>query len=75
MTPSSETENFLGLTPVFGCFGHSHFAILSTLNFGPLSTKLGGTVGAIKKLPTMTTDLIWAGITEKLPILRLAVSM
>ena len=42
--------HFLGLSPVFGRFGHSHFAILSVLNFGPLSTKLGGTVGAIKKI-------------------------
>ena len=30
--------------------GHSHFAIISSLNFGPLSTKLGGTVQAIKKM-------------------------
>ena len=30
--------------------GHSHFAIISILNFGLLSTKLGGTVRAIKKM-------------------------
>ena len=30
--------------------GHSHFAIISTLNFGPSSRKLGGTVWAIKKM-------------------------
>ena len=27
--------------------------------------KLGGTVGAIKRCPRMTTDLVRAGITEK----------
>ena len=41
--------------------GHSQFAIISTLNFGPSSRKLGG---------TMTTDLVPAGITEKRPFLR-----
>ena len=29
--------------------GHSHVRGISTLNFGPFSTKLGGTVRAIKK--------------------------
>ena len=38
---------FLGLTPVFG---HSHFRGATTLNFGPISTKLGGTVRVIKKM-------------------------
>ena len=38
--------HFLGLTPVFG---HSHVRGVPTLNFGPISTKLGGTVRAIKK--------------------------
>ena len=52
--------------------GHSHFAVISTLNFGPPLTKLGGTVPAIKIWPTMTTDLIWAVITEKRPFLCLA---
>ena len=37
----------MGLTPVFG---HSHFRGATTLNFGPISTKLGGTVRAIKKM-------------------------
>ena len=45
--------------------GHSHFAIISTLNLGPWSTKLGGTVRAIKKLPTMTTDLVPAELRRK----------
>ena len=39
--------HFLGLTPVFG---HSHFRGATTLSFGPISTKLGGTVRAIKKM-------------------------
>ena len=30
--------------------GHSHVRGISTLNFGPISTKLGGTVRAIKKM-------------------------
>ena len=30
-------------------FGHSHFRGATTLNFGPISTKLGGIVRAIKK--------------------------
>ena len=30
--------------------GHSHFRGISTLNFGPFSTKVGGTVRAIKKM-------------------------
>ena len=42
--------NFLGLTPVFAVFGHSHFRGATTLNFGPISTKLGGTVRAIQKM-------------------------
>ena len=33
---------------------------------------LGGTVKATKKWPTLTTDLVPAGITEKLPFLRFA---
>ena len=37
----------MGLTPVFG---HSHFRGATTLNFGPISTKLGGIVRAIKKM-------------------------
>ena len=31
-------------------FGHSHVRGVPTLNFGPISTKLGGTVLAIKKM-------------------------
>merc|ERR1712016_192839 len=40
-------SHFLGLTPVFG---HSHVRGVPTLNFGPISTELGGTVWAIKKM-------------------------
>ena len=64
--------HFLGLTPVLGCFGLVSLQSISTLNFGPLSMKLGGTVRAIKKWPTMTTDLVPAGITEKRSFLRFA---
>merc|ERR1712012_968548 len=35
--------HFLGLTPVFG---HSHVRGATTLNFGTISTKLGGSVRA-----------------------------
>ena len=31
-------------------FGHSHVRRATTLNFGPISTKLGGIVRAIKKM-------------------------
>ena len=42
--------HFLG-SPRFLAISHlCHFAIISTLNFGPSSTKLGGTVRAIKIL-------------------------
>ena len=37
----------MGLTPVFG---HSHVRGAPALSFGPISTKLGGTVRAIKKM-------------------------
>ena len=37
-------------SPLFlALLGHSHVRGISTLNFGPISTKLGGTVRAIKK--------------------------
>ena len=42
--------HFLGLTPVLALLGHSHVRGISTLDFGPISTKLGGTVRAIKKM-------------------------
>ena len=42
--------HFLGITPVLAIFGHSFFRGATTLNFGPISTKLGGTVRAIKKM-------------------------
>ena len=38
-------------SPLFlAVFGHSHFRGATTLNFGPISTKLGGIVRAIKKM-------------------------
>ena len=42
------------------------------INFGPSSSKLRGTPGPSKEWPTMTIDLVLAGITEKRPILCLA---
>ena len=40
-----------GGSPLFlALLGHSHVRGISTLNFGPISTKLGGTVRAIKKM-------------------------
>ena len=41
---------FQGSPRFLAISGHSHFAIISTLNFGPFSTKLGGIVQAIKKM-------------------------
>ena len=42
---------FWGLTPVFGPFlVHWRVRRATTLNFGPISTKLGGIVRAIKKM-------------------------
>ena len=35
--------------PFSAVLGHSHVRGINTLNFGPISTKLGGTVRAIKK--------------------------
>ena len=38
-------------SPLFlALLGHSHLRGIGTLNFGPISTKLGGTVRAIKKM-------------------------
>ena len=60
-------------SPLFlAVLGHSNFRGISTLNFGPFSTKLGGNVRAIKKIPRMTTDPVRARITEKRPFLRSA---
>ena len=60
-------------SPLFlAVFGHSHFRGATTLNFGPISTKLGGTVRVIKKWPRRTTDPVRAGITEKRAFLRSA---
>ena len=41
---------FQGSPRFLAISGHSHFAIISTLNFGPRSTKLGGAVEAINKI-------------------------
>ena len=41
---------FRGSTLFLALSGHSHVRGISTLNFGPFSTKLGGTVGIIKKM-------------------------
>ena len=38
-------------SPLFlAVFGHRRVRVATTLNFGPISTKLGGTVRAIKKM-------------------------
>ena len=41
---------FRGSTLFLALSGHSHIRGISTLNFGLFSTKLGGTVRAIKKM-------------------------
>ena len=76
-TPKKISVSELGVifwgSPLFlAVLGHSHFRGISTLNFGPFSTKLGGTVRAIKKWPRMTMDPIRAGISEKRPFLHSA---
>ena len=40
----------MGLTPVLAVLGLFHDKGISTLNFGLFSTKLGGTIRAIKKM-------------------------
>jgi len=40
---------FRGSPLILAVLGHSHFRGISTLNFGPFSTRLGGTILAIKK--------------------------
>ena len=60
-------------SPLFlAVFGLCHFRGICTLNFGPFSTKLAGTVRAIKKWPRMTMNPVWAWITERRPFLRSA---
>ena len=41
---------FRGSPPFLALSGHSHVRGISTLNFGPFSTKLGGTVQAVMKM-------------------------
>ena len=53
-TPKKISVSELGVifwgSPLFlAVFGHSHVRGATTLNFGPISTKLGGTVRTIKK--------------------------
>ena len=53
-TPKKNSVSELGVifwgSPLFlAVFGHSHVRGATTLNFGPISTKLGGIVRAIKK--------------------------
>ena len=76
-TPKKFSVSELGVifwgSPLFlAIFGHSHFRGATTLNFGPISTKLGGIVRTIKKIPRRTTDPVRAGITEKRAFLRSA---
>ena len=54
-TPKKISVSELGVifrgSPLFlALLGHSHFRGISTLNFGPLSTKIGGTVQAVMKM-------------------------
>ena len=54
-TPKKISVSGLGVifwgSPLFwAVFGHSHVRGATTLNFGPISTKLGGIVRAIKKM-------------------------
>ena len=54
-TPKKFSVSELGVifwgSPLFlAVFGHSHFRGATTLNFGPISTKLGGIIRAIKKM-------------------------
>ena len=54
-TPKKNSVSELGVifwgSPLFlALLGHSHVRGIPTLNFGPISTKLGGTVQAIKKM-------------------------
>ena len=71
--PFPSYGSFFGAHPIFWPF---HTCVTSLLwvplNFGPSSTKLGGTVRAIKNWPTMTTDLVPAGIADKRPFFCLA---
>merc|ERR1712016_512312 len=58
-------------SPLFlAVFGQRRVRGATTLNFGPISTKLGGIIRAIKKMPRRTTDPVWSGITEKRAFLR-----
>ena len=69
--PLSELGVIFCGSPLFlAVFGHVLGA--TTLNFGPISTKLGGIVWAIKKWPRRTTDMVRAGIAEKRAFLRSA---
>ena len=54
-TPKKISISELGVifrgSPLFlAVFGHSHVRGISILNFGPFSTKLDGTIWAIKKM-------------------------
>ena len=76
-TPKKFSVSELGVifwgSPLFlAVLGLCHDRGIGTLNFGPISTKLGGTVRAIKKWPRRTTDPVRAGITEKRAFLRSA---
>ena len=55
-TPKKNSVSELGVTfwgspLLLAVLGLCHFTIISTLNFGPFSTILGGTVPAIKNVP------------------------
>ena len=76
-TPKKNSASELGVifwgSPLFlAILGLCHDRGIPTLNFGPTSTKLEGTVRVIKKWPRRTLHPVRAGITEKRALLRSA---
>ena len=63
---------FRGSPRFLAISGQCPIASISTLNLLLWLTKLGGTANATKKWPTLTTDLVPAGITDKRPFLHFA---
>ena len=60
--------------PILAKFGRfwAKIANICTLKFGPSAQNLVGLFGPPKTLPTLTMDLVPAGVTEKQPLLRFA---
>ena len=66
---AARRDVFRSLGRILAISGQSPIAFISTLNFGPWSTKLGGTIRA-----TLTTDLVPAWITEKTDVFSFSFS-